>query len=162
MKKVCIALFVLLTLVFSMNVSFAAEPVGYDDLTVLGVPYNAKKVDIIDSLGTPTKEGPRKGMDISYYVAYGGVSFNLTTRNDNGSIVSIVIKNRDALTERNIGVGDPASKIFNAYGTSYRVNTSSNGREYRYFWGRPNTDDAHGVAFFCNNNNIVYQIVIYT
>ncbi len=138
-----------------------AEPINSGDLTVLGIPYNARKSDIISSLGKPAREGVLKhSMDAEYFIAYGGVTFNLSTQADSGGIVSIEINNRDAVTARKIGVGDTESKIINAYGNSYQIVNNNGIKEYRYLWGKARTDSVHGISFHCTNG-ILSKIIVW-
>lgn len=156
-----ISLLVVIVVLLTMSFCSAAEPIHYSDFTILGISYNAHKVDIINSLGEPTREGVLKtSMDAEYYIAYGGVTFNLSSRTDTGRIISIVINNRDAVTMRNIGVGDSESKIINAYGNSYQIVNNGDTKEYRYVWGQRNTDNVQGFSFHCKNGKLS-RIVIW-
>lgn len=160
--KLCrISLLALIVLLITIPMCLAAKPVNYDDLTVLGVPYNAQKSDIINSLGTPNREGVlTRSMNAAYYITYGGVTFNLDSKGDTARISSIGISNRDAITVRGVAVGDPKSKIINSYGDSYQIVNNGNKKEYRYLWGKANSDDAHGISFQCNEE-IIYGIIIW-
>ncbi len=163
-KMITISVLMVFAVLFTpINISkcLAAPPVNTNDFTVLGVASDAKKADIIDSLGKPTKEGfLRRSMDAEYFVAYGGVTFDLTTSEDDASIVSIAIENRDALTARGVGIGDTESKVIRAYGERYQIVNSNGLKEYRYIWGRPGTDDAYGLSFSFKNGRL-FRVIIH-
>jgi hypothetical protein len=149
-------------LVMTMPFCLAVQAVSHDDLTVLGIPYNAQKSDVINSLGQPSEEGVLK-VDIcaTYYIAYGGVKFKLTTAEDEGIITTIIISNRDAVTTRGLAVGDDESKILSVYGNSYMLVNNRREKEYRFIWGTPNTCDVHGINFVCAQGKIA-RIIIWT
>lgn len=151
----------LLIIGFSSVVFASPRPLESDDYKVLGVPSNACKIDIINSLGRPTREGTQKGMDTSYYIAYGGVKFSLFNSSDDSAIVYISINNKDAVTARGIAVGDSIEKVFNMYGSNYRyTENSDNTITYKYLLGKYGTDYCHGIEFDCLNGKVV-SICIY-
>jgi|GEM_PF-901256 len=157
-----IILLAVIMLLVTMPMCLAAEAVSYNDLVVLGIPYNAQKSDIISSSGKPTQEGAlTRSMYGKYYITYGGVTFNLNFNADASGIASIVINNRDATTVRGLAVGDSKSKIINTYGNSYKIVRNGYKEEYRYLWGIENSDyDIHGISFQCDGE-IISQITIF-
>lgn len=156
----CLSVLVVTLVLLMMPISLAAETVDRSDLTVMGIPYNAHKLDIISSLGEPSREGVLKNsMNATYFIAFGGVTFNLASQADSSRITSIVIKNRDAVTTRGIGVGDTVTKIIKAYGDSYQIVNNGGFKEYRYVWGPARTDDCQGISFVCSNGTLSRIIV---
>lgn len=163
MKKTVVSTLIsLIALLSIMSVCLAAKPINYtvSDLTVLGIPYDANRRDIIAALGKPDSEGVIKISENSeYYVTYGGVRFEFGSKSMTSRISVIIIKNRDALTVRGIGVGDSQEKVISKYGRSYTVNNNSHDKEIRYVWGRYGTDDAHGFSFHCVNGTVSRIII---
>ena len=159
--KKSIIILTLLIVSFS-NISLASmRPIENDDYKVLGIPSNASKIDIINSLGRPTREGNQKGLEASYYISYGGVKFSLFNNKDDSAIVYISINNKDAITARGIAVGDSIDKVFSLYGYNYQyTENGDNTITYKYISGRYGTDDCHGIEFYCFNGK-VNSICIY-
>ena len=137
------------------NNAVKPKPITADDLVVLGIPPTAKKIDIINKMGTPQTDGAlKRSMNASYYMTYNGVQFNLTSSTNDGQIATISITNNAIKTVRGISVGDPESKVIEIYGDSYKLVKNNGGNEYKYMWGKANTDDAHGMSFQCDNGKI--------
>ena len=131
------------------------KAVTTEDLVIFGVPPTATKLEIIHKLGTPKSEGVlKKSMNAEYFLAYEGVKFDLTSRTNNGRIVTVSITQEDVKTLRGIGIGDLESKIVERYGTSYKLVKNNGGNDYKYIWGKGNSDDMHGLVFQCNNGRV--------
>jgi hypothetical protein len=156
-------LFTLVALIISLGTTVAlAAPAAISaaDLVVLGVPSNAKKADVIRSLGKPTAE---KSLTKSMYesaVSYGGVTFLFWENSGSSHIGCITIENRDATTARKVAVGDSVDKMLAAYGRDYKTRQGGGSLTYQYIWGRANSGDVHGLMFETKGGKIV-GIVIY-
>lgn len=129
------------------------------DMSILGVKVGTSFQAIERSLGEPTSKDIRYAVPTAQAcptgtMSYGGVTFEDSVRIDAHRLEAnfIEITNRDAVTARDIAVGDSVEKVLAAYGWPTYVRD-----EYQlWFYGEyiPNSDYLSGIQFYHDGEKI--------
>ena len=134
------------------------QSMDIQDLTIAGVPVNAKYSEIRKALGAPTEErmyDPSSYTGPNTFMRYGGIKYSsLMGDLDRAGLITVV--NRDVVTYRGIAVGDSLEAVYKAYGRPTHINSRNDWFYGVFIWA----SDAKSGITFENNGEKVTKIRI--
>ena len=134
------------------------EGLDIRDLTIAGVPVDAKYNEIRKVLGIPSEEkmyNQTMNSAPKAFMRYGGITYtSIFGEFDKAGLITIV--NRDAATYRGIAVGDSLYDVYKVYGKPTYINSENEWFYGTFVW----SSDAIRGIYFENNGRIITKIRI--